>query len=506
MNKKNRIFYMLALAGALAFSACNSSDETIYESEVPNYGGVAVTGFSLQKNQKVLNNLDSVFFSIDLNNALIFNANPLPYGTDVSALAVKVTADECKSLTINYTDAEGEAAEIDYLTDDDAKIDFSNGDVTLKIVSFDGEHSRDYKISVKVNTVVPDSLFWSEMACRELPGMAHPTVQRTVEANGNTYCLTYDGASYNMAVSGNLYAWNWTDSRAVAFPKPVDVRTLTGATSKLFILATDGELLTSADGRAWTGTGETWRSIVAPWDDATVLGLKMVGGVLKHVSYPASTETVASADFPVAGNSASVRYETKWAAQPQIVTTGGRKADGTLTGATWAFDGTSWVEISNMLPAAEGYAVTKYPICETDTMSWRLKVSDVMLAFGGKGTAGTMGRDVYVSRNMGMSWQKGGVSLQLPKYMPSVSGADLVVSSVELTADAEPSAANWLEMPVVGVDPYYSRMLPKSRIISATESWECPYIYMFGGVQDGGTLQNAVWRGVVNHFTFRPIE
>ena len=85
---------------------------------------------------------------------------------------------------------------------------------------------------------------------------------------------------------------------------------------------------------------------------------------------------------------------------------GGRKADGTFTGATWAYDGSSWARISESMPAAEGYAVTQYPICETDTMSWRLKISDVLIAFGGKNGAGVVGRDVYVSRDMGMTWKK----------------------------------------------------------------------------------------------------
>ncbi|MDE6527990.1 MAG: hypothetical protein K2L78_02955, partial [Muribaculaceae bacterium] len=115
-------------------------------------------------------------------------------------------------------------------------------------------------------------------------------------------------------------------------------------------------------------------------------------------------------------------------------------------------------------------------------------------------------RDVYVARDMGITWQKGGQSLQLPKYIPSVYDADLVVSAIQMSADASATAAGWLEMPVEGVHPYYARMMPKSRIVSATEQWECPYLYMFGGIEDDNNLQNAVWRGVVNHFTFRPLE
>ena len=57
--------------------------------------------------------------------------------------------------------------------------------------------------------------------------------------------------------------------------------------------------------------------------------------------------------------------------------------------------------------------------------------------------------------------------------MPSVYNADVVVFATQMSADASVSAANWLEMPVKGAHPYYTRILPKSRIISATERWDC---------------------------------
>lgn len=47
---------------------------------------MAVTAFSLNDNKKVLDSLSNVFFSIDLVSANIFNADSLPYGTNVSRL------------------------------------------------------------------------------------------------------------------------------------------------------------------------------------------------------------------------------------------------------------------------------------------------------------------------------------------------------------------------------------------------------------------------------------
>ncbi|MDE7409414.1 MAG: hypothetical protein K2N09_05265, partial [Muribaculaceae bacterium] len=47
---------------------------------------VAVTKFSLKSKKGSNVKLDSVFFSIDLNRGVIFNADSLPVGTDVTKL------------------------------------------------------------------------------------------------------------------------------------------------------------------------------------------------------------------------------------------------------------------------------------------------------------------------------------------------------------------------------------------------------------------------------------
>ena len=70
MKRRNGRVFSLVLAGALMFSACSSKEESYYEPDQANLGGVAVKGFSLKANSKVLNNLDSVFFSIDLNTEI----------------------------------------------------------------------------------------------------------------------------------------------------------------------------------------------------------------------------------------------------------------------------------------------------------------------------------------------------------------------------------------------------------------------------------------------------
>jgi hypothetical protein len=43
------------------------------------------------------------------------------------------------------------------------------------------------------------------------------------------------------------------------------------------------------------------------------------------------------------------------------------------------------------------------------------------------------------------------------------------------------------------------------RIQSPVISWECPYIYLFGGYNDQGALLPYMWRGVYNRLYFYPV-
>ncbi|MDE6084891.1 MAG: hypothetical protein K2G40_00620, partial [Muribaculaceae bacterium] len=91
MIKKIGIYCMGVAAIGLAATSCNG--DPLSESISVDYSSTQVKTFSLKSNSKVLNNLDSVYFSIDLANARIFNADSLPFGTKINKLQVELTTD-----------------------------------------------------------------------------------------------------------------------------------------------------------------------------------------------------------------------------------------------------------------------------------------------------------------------------------------------------------------------------------------------------------------------------
>lgn len=507
MKKGFQLYFLTVLIVGLgvASTACNSSEG--WESEPQNLTGTEVTAFSLKANAKVLSRLDSVYFSIDLVGGRIFNASPLPYGTRTDSIAVAISADACSVAEI-YVTRSGEKQDtvINYLTSPDEFVDFSYGPVRLHLVSADGTAQRDYNIAVNVASEVSDSLYWDKLQKGEMYGTRNMEVSRTVKIKGKALTLSSDSRGYYAKISTFVPAaytgggqWEQeliepvftTDTPDVNASRAdtsgyLDVETFTATEEGFLYVIKGNKLYMSTDGgHKFVWVDNDWDNIIAPYRDC-VLGLRYRWGDWIHVEYSPHTGSrergKSAEDFPFRRMSQAAVFSTKWADKPQIVIAGGEAYEGQVYGGAWAYDGTKWAKINDDLPAGTGYAMAKYPIAETDTMNWTVNRREVLIAFGGANEALPL-RDVWISRDMGVNWQKGSSLLQLPEYMPFVTGASLLVFDKTLDVNS-----------------------PSARAVKPITQWECPYLYLFGGYDIDGTFSNAYWSGVVNHWTVKPIQ
>ena len=83
---KKIAFSIIAAVMTLGLFSCNSDEESGSYAQ----SNVAITAFSLAANEDILSGLDSIFFSIDLKNACIYNADSLPKGTDISRMIINI--------------------------------------------------------------------------------------------------------------------------------------------------------------------------------------------------------------------------------------------------------------------------------------------------------------------------------------------------------------------------------------------------------------------------------
>ena len=477
-------------------SSCNKKSETEEEIYMPA-SSVAVTNFSLKSKNGSKLKLDSVFFSIDLNHGVIFNADSLPVGTDITRLVPVISYTQSAS-AVTLTQSGGKhTGEIDYKTNPTDSVDFS-GRVVLKITAEDKTTSREYAIKVNVHKVEPDSLVWGDLAVAKLPSRnADPKQQKTVGYKDTSYSLIQEADdSYTLAVASDLIAGEW-DKLTPAFSFEPAVRTFNATSDLLYVLDTAGTLYTSADGLTWESTGCTWVNTIGAYGDV-MLGIRSEGGVLKHTSWPEKyEEATLSSDFPVDEYSNFVQFSNRWTTLPIGFMVGGVTATGAYSDKTWGFDGDHWAVLSEkMTPAVAGATLVPYYVYRKSSSRVEKEFS-VWMLIGGEGRRNAANRTVYVSYDNGVNWYAGGTLMQLPKHFPSLRGLDGIVAEWSLQSSL---TNNWTSTEGRALPPM-ARI--RYDVKDYEVYWQCPYIYIFGGI-DGEVLSDEIWRGVLNRLTFVP--
>lgn len=488
----------IALTGVV--SSCNKKTESSTEETYMPSSTAAVTSFKI-KSKVASEKLDSVFFSIDLNRGVIFNADSLPVGTDVSKLVPTISYTSSASAVTLTINTDGKTVEADYKTNPSDTIDFTNP-VKLTITAEDATTVRSYEIKVNVHNTQPDSLVWDRLAVTPLPSnLGTPVAQKTVKFEDTTYTLVEESnGSYTLAVAADILTADWTKVTLNLDFHP-NVRTLNATPSSLCVLDMSGVLHTSADGVNWSNTGIVWTNIIGAYGDV-LLGMRNDGGVLVHTAWPADAgyeEVAVKSDFPVSGFSDFVQFSNRWTTLPIGFMTGGKLADGSLTEKTWGFDGDRWEVLSeNMVPKLDGAAIVPYYVYRKTSSSLVQTEFSVWMLIGGMLEDGNCNKKIYVSYDNGVNWYAADTQMQLPDYFPGLYDLDAIMVEWPKQASLD---GNWQTKSV----PVKSPMARLKYDVNNYEVyWDCPYIYIFGGHTAAGTLNDEVWRGVLNRLTFIP--
>ncbi len=502
MKKLIPIYALLTALMIIVSASCNDDNGSSNEPNVVS-SNTLVTAFSLAANDSVIADLDSLHFTIDADNRVIYNADSLPKGTKINRLVANITYSTTSTGTIRISGATTmNDTTYTYSSSANDSIDFT-GQVFLTVSAADGLSSREYRLKVNVHKMEPDSLYWNELARRDLPGISSDiTAQKTVRQGDRLYCLMQENGGYTLATTESPEAYDW-DKTSVEFGFTPVLDSFTATSDALYMLADDNALYTSTDGSSWTATGRSFVALVGAYGNR-LLCLSRVDGAYYHSEYPATTAVEIEEGFPVSGFSQCVALGNDWSNTEQVLLLGGRKADGSLTGDVWGFDGANWGQISRLpIPARNNATLLRYYYFMGDY--YNKTQYPVWLAIGGADTDGEATKTVYISYDNGVTWSEGDDLLQLPDYMEAFSEAQAFVYESTLNATTR-SSNGWQSMP--------SRRLPSwwtiagssaTRASTAVTSWQCPYIYVFGGVDGSGVLLNNVWKGVVNRLTFKPV-
>lgn len=491
---------LLALLCGCAIS-CNSKDTDDEDEISVTPAIVAVKNFYLRANDSVMAKLDSVFFSIDLNTGVIFNADSLPKGTNVTRLipsitfANTMTKAEFSFLKDNRTDTV-----TNYLTNPEDSIDFSHP-VTLNVTAQDGVNTFKYTIKVNVHTLDPDTLVWNNLQTSNLPArFSNPVSQKTVIKENVAYCLIeeYNG-ELTIAESKDLNEGLWQIQPY--FPGfKASVESFTAAQYGFYMTDVNGELYFSSDLKDWKTTGQKWLNIFGAYGSG-VIGIKTSDASILHTRYPAPegyVEKEIAENFPIYNTSSLGVIGSKWTDHQTAIMAGGVNRDGRLSNDVWAYDGENWAIINTgILPSLEAPMLARYVVYRDTPYIFTKREFDVWMILGGIDEDNEMNRDVFFSYDNGVNWQLASESIQLPEIIPYLKGADVIVAGYEITTDlseawtlknASPTRAGYT------LDGY-------------DITWICPYLYIFGGYSPypDNTLNTEIWRGVLQRLRFTPI-
>lgn len=499
MNRHFPLYLLIFMLLATTVASCNKKDEpgTTTDTEYSSYSytSTLVSSFSLQANTKILSGLDSVTFAIDQERGMIYNADSLPYGTRVNALCVKVScASTVKSeqfIVKNGTVQQDTV--ITYTSSNNSdSIDFT-GDVTLRVVSYDGLHTRDYKVKVNVHKQQPDTIVWNQSNRRDLPNVSSTLkASKTVMREGEFLCLVNDNGSYVLSTAADPMAGTWSKT-VLALPFVPKVSSFTATLNELYLLDETGELYCSSnDGANWSHCGVAWNTIIGAYGDR-VLGVKNDGTSWVHDEYPQRegfVPTKIDDAFPVSGMSQFVMANNEWTANQQAMCVGGVLASGALTNAVWGYDGKQWGLLSKndgTLPAISDASLFSYYTFTRPSTSTTPVKRVTWMVIGGKLASGSLNTTTYISHNQGINWSKGENGVQLPTTIPAFSGAQVFVFDRTQTANAPR---------LMSYDPGQ---------VTPVNEWDCSFLYLFGGYAANGGALNNVWEGVLRRLTYKPV-
>ena len=491
---------IIAIFGiGILVTACNAKDDE--PSSGSNYvstESVAVTAFSLKPDIRIMKNLDSVFFSIDLEHGVIFNADSLPKGTNITKLVPNISyPSSVTSATIEMTGGTHREGTVNYYANANDTIDFT-GNVILTLGSSKDGIQKSYRLKVNVHQEDPDTVYWDTKGTTALPSrLSDPKEQKTV-GNGKevvTLIEESDG-SYTVAKTTDIFAANWTrQTFSPAFTPVIHTLTVTPS-GKYHMLDSEGNLMESEDVMSWQQLEGGWYEIIGMYGDV-LIGTSQQQGALHMKTWPSGAipEMQLPEEFPLKGFSAPIEFTNRWTPYPTIVIFGGYPYGANGKSPSWAFDGTQWVNIAeDALPALEGISVVDYYSYLNSDTNGLLKEFEVYLAFGGKDINGNINNTVYVSYDHGINWQRAQSYMQ----MPAGTATGYMVDALTMGTTMQSNLGNRWKV------SSERRRLP-FEIDGDLVKWECPYIFLFGGYDANSTLNSKIRSGVLQRLTFEPL-
>ena len=438
MKKQKWQFWVLGCCTYLLSSCLGTNDK--YD---PWYdSNCLISSFQLLSDS--VPGLENVKFTIDQVNGLIYNADSMPYGTEIRWKVVcQVNFEAFPSSVEVFQSATGDSASWNQKD----SLDFSSY-VRFDVFSQDQKNFKRYFAQINIHQQVPDSMKWQWFSNRLLG----KTVQEQKVIAYDRYYLMYA----KTANGYELYRTPQNDKRTwIPVPlsgfgsKTFNLNQLTEFKGAYYVPATDGSLYSSANGQNWTQLAQTpvVKTLLGVIDSSSVVNTQpLLAAVIQEdnayyfatmgIDYQWKKGVAVPAGFPVTGFG-NATYKTAFYWHLLIAT--GKDRYGNLRNTVWeTMDGLKWVQSTDerftIIEKREGVMLTSY--------------DNKLFLIGGINASNTAAKDIYYSNDRGITWALADSMLYLPGTYRPRGYASVIVDQdnfLHLFGGKENNSANHLD-------------------------------------------------------------
>ena len=391
----------------------------------------------------------SLPFSIDQAAGEVYNADSLPFATNVDKVVVNMDLSGYAQIMNDST-----GLFETFLSTD--SLDFTTPR-KFRITSLDMQYYKDYRISVNVHQVEPELMAWNGYA----PVDAEILPQRAIEYNGEMYLFGGKNGEPVLASSPLTGAPSWNVVPLEKLPATANLSTIQQFKGALYLVADDG-IYTSNNAIEWSLCYACTDAvaIVGASDADGRMWVATVGELLvttDGVEY--ESKGALPEGFPLYGVSIAsyVMSHNKGITRYMLVGYTTEAMDGDA--AVWSRLSTEncWTKYENEnnpfpCPSLRGLTVLRY--------------DDFLYAFGGAGVAhgeaAVAFSSFYISRDNGITWK-------VPEGFYQRMPAGLQGREVQFAATADSNNMIW--------------------VVCATG--------------DAAEVKAAVWKGMINRLGFK---
>lgn len=388
---------------ACSITSCLHSDAVEYEFS----SNASITAFSITDSiityyPAVVNGKDTTLstavvgadypFVINQSEGLIYNPDSLPVGTDVSKVAISITADSYVYIV----------ADTDSLWEEKDSLNFQNP-IQFKILAENGTFGRVYTAKINVHKQDPEVMGWQKL---EGNFSTDFTEQKAVYLNNHIYVFAYQGEQAVVTSTETTDGKEWSEPIRIDTPVEADINSAMVWGNQLYILA-GNELYTSEDGMSWSQveTSTSIQKLVANvYSDKTqkIIGIDSDNHYIEsHDGMAWETYGEMPAEFPTNWLSyASYALETNKDIN-RIVVIGNNEAASDSISVAWTQLDTEneWADLaapnhSDGCPNLENMSMIRY--------------NNMLYTFGGNGQRkGAIApfSNLFVSIDNGITWQ-----------------------------------------------------------------------------------------------------